>query len=81
MPNSTEHFQAPKCPECGEPLDKVEYGTCEQYEFNPKTGTYSNTDPYGGSCEQKCPRCDADLPDIFEEGVANYSPDKESNKS
>jgi len=81
LPNSIEHFQAPKCRECDEPLDKVEYDTHEQYEFNPKTGTYRNSDPYGGSCEQKCPRCDADLSRIFGEGVANYFCGKKANKS
>ncbi|WP_309492688.1 hypothetical protein [Candidatus Hecatella orcuttiae] len=63
----------PKCPECGEPLNGVYFDTSEYYVFDPSAGTYLS-DEKSGEGYTKCPKCDADLFDLFPNGPINFKP-------
>jgi len=60
----------PKCPECKKPLTIVYENVYETYEFNKKYGSYNEIG--FGSMEIRCPNCNTDLSDIFEQGVCNF---------
>ena len=67
-------IQPPKCPSCGTDLTIVEEteNTALTYRFNSETGTYEEIDLAEWS-EIECPDCEADLSDIFPDGVGNYT--------
>lgn len=71
----TIKYQPPICPSCGYKLKKVWENDYQTYIFNPKTGTYI-CEEFAGDIEIKCPECEADLTDIFEEGACNYQAKK-----
>jgi hypothetical protein len=66
-------FQVPTCPDCGEPLNRVEINETLTGIFNPKTGKYRED----GELETKCMQCSADLYEVFPDGPCNFSAEEE----
>ncbi len=60
----------PVCPHCGEPLKTVNWTAYEDYELNEETGEYTLK---AESRESTCPKCEADLSEIFPDGPINYN--------
>ncbi len=60
------------CDKCGNPLESVGYHTYSQWTFNPETGAYQNTNPWGGTADVKCSHCENDVGEHFPEGPVNY---------
>jgi len=59
----------PRCPYCKKRLKKVRENGNSLYIFDSAEGTYKLND---GELEPYCPDCDAELFDIFPDGVCNY---------
>lgn len=59
----------PRCPYCKERLEKVHEDAHSTYVFDSASGTYKFDD---GESEPYCPHCDAELYDVFPDGVCNY---------
>ena len=66
-----KNYNPPECPCCGIPLYTVSEELYEAYRFNPETGEYElevNT----SVLVVRCPSCEADLSEFFEEGACNF---------
>ena len=63
-------FEPPKCPNCGVSLFRVLETNYIVYKFHSTTGRYEEVD---GEAKVKCSECQADLYDVFPNGVCNYS--------
>jgi len=63
-------LKPPRCPFCEKPLEVVWETDYESYVFNPKLGTYELSE--NGELEVSCPNCNANLRDVFPDGVCNY---------
>jgi len=64
--------EPPKCPNCKKPLFEVwetEYST---WVWNSKKGKYEE-DIFDAEIVIRCPYCDTDISDFFEDGVCNFS--------
>jgi len=64
-------MEAPKCPSCEKVLTIVWENTHIDYKWLPKKGFYAE-DTYTGDLENRCPNCEADLSEVFPDGVCNY---------
>ena len=71
-------YNPPACPECGEPILRVEEVVSETYWFDEKTGTYTHHE-MADEIDIRHLGCGADLLDIFEHGVCNYSVGEEAS--
>ena len=60
-------MEAPKCPECGKPLERVNEDTYEIYQYD--SGRYILV---GEGINIYCPYCGADLEDLYPDGVCNW---------
>jgi uncharacterized protein with PIN domain len=67
-PKKPRKKKPPKCPNCGEPLERVAMTDYITATWNSEKGYFEEE----GSLEMRCTKCDADLSDIFPEGVCNY---------
>ena len=63
----------PRCPKCNKPLETVKEIEEEQYRYNPKTGSYTRATLFLSSLQVVCPKCGADITDLFPDGVCNYN--------
>jgi uncharacterized protein YbaR (Trm112 family) len=63
----------PKCPYCKKRLVEVLENDYKTYVFNPASRTY-RIHELKGEIEMFCPHCDAELYDVFPDGVCNYAP-------
>ena len=70
-------FELPRCPNCGANLFRVLETNYIVYKFDSTSGRYKEAD---GEAEMKCPECQADLYDIFPDGVCNYSAKSKASK-
>jgi uncharacterized protein with PIN domain len=59
----------PRCPYCKSRLEKVGEDAHSTYVFDNVSATYKFDD---GESEPYCPNCDAELFDVFPDGVCNY---------
>jgi len=73
-------MEAPKCPSCGKALDKVWENMDITYKWLPEKGFYTE-DTDSGSLENQCPNCEADLSEVFPDGVCNYFRGKDEPKA
>jgi len=69
-------YKPPVCPECGEPILRVEEVVSKTYWFDEKAGTYTHHE-MADEIEIRHLGCGADLLDTFEQGVCNYSAKEE----
>jgi uncharacterized protein with PIN domain len=67
----------PRCPYCKERLVEVHEDDHSTYVFDPSSGTYKFDD---GELESYCPHCDAELYDVFPDGVCNYTKQSKVNR-
>jgi len=72
-------YKIPKCPNCGKELKAVWENDYRTYIFNPKTGRYDESE-YRGEIETRCPECEIDVGEIFEEGACNYQAEEEKEE-
>ena len=69
-------YLPPRCPECGESLDRVDHKEDSAYDFNPVTGLYEEVLGGRGSAVDSCLSCghqlnqDEDGP--FDNGAGNF---------
>jgi uncharacterized protein with PIN domain len=63
----------PKCPHCKKRLVEVFENEYSTYIFDPASAIYK-THKWKGVIEIFCPYCDAELYDVFPDGVCNYVP-------
>jgi len=63
----------PKCPYCKKRLVEVFENEYNTYVFDPASAMYK-THKWKGEIEMFCPCCDAELYDVFPDGVCNYVP-------
>jgi uncharacterized protein with PIN domain len=63
-------YNAPQCPYCKKELLRVFETNRLIYEFDQTKGRYMETH---GEAEMRCPECNADLYNVFPDGVCNYS--------
>lgn len=63
----------PKCPHCKKRLVEVFENEYNTYVFDPASAIYK-THRWKGEIEIFCPYCDAELYDVFPDGVCNYVP-------
>jgi uncharacterized protein with PIN domain len=61
----------PKCPSCEQRLVEVFENEYNTYVFDPFSGTYKKHE-WKGEIEMFCPYCNAELYDVFRDGVCNY---------
>jgi hypothetical protein len=61
----------PKCPYCKRRLEEVLENDYSTYVFDLVSGTYKQHKSKG-VIEMFCPYCDAELYDVFPDGVCNY---------
>ena len=61
----------PTCTFCNKELDAVYENEYLVYCFDATTGTYIENDEVW-DMEMRCPYCDHNLKDVFDEGVCNY---------
>jgi len=69
MDNRTT-YEPPRCPYCGANLFRVLEANYLTYEFQTTTGRYKEVD---SEAEAKCPKCQANLYDVFPDGVCNFA--------
>jgi hypothetical protein len=61
----------PICPFCQQPLNEVFENEYNTYVFDPISGTYKEHE-WKGEIVMFCPHYNAELYDIFPDGVCNY---------
>jgi sarcosine oxidase delta subunit len=62
---------SPKCPYCRKRLAEVFENEYNTYIFDPASAMYRKHE-WKGEIEIFCPYCDAELYDVFPDGVCNY---------
>jgi uncharacterized protein with PIN domain len=62
-------YSPPKCPYCKTELLRVFETNRLIYEFSQSQGRYLEVH---GEAEMRCPVCNADLYDVFPDGVCNF---------
>jgi hypothetical protein len=63
----------PKCPYCKKRLVEVFENEYKTYIFDPVSAIYKAHE-WKGEAKIFCPYCDAELYDVFPDGVCNYLP-------
>jgi len=61
----------PICPNCKKPLKIVWEIDYSRWVWNEKEGKYEQN-IFDGELVAKCPYCNADISDLFEDGVCNF---------
>jgi len=64
-------YVIPRCPNCGYKLETVWENEYNTYAFDHETGRYKE-DWDRGEIEIRCPECETEIGDVFEEGACNY---------
>jgi hypothetical protein len=68
-------YHPPRCPTCDQELASVGEREESTFRFNEAAGFYE-ADMRADLMEAKCPNCNADVSQLFEDGVYNYQAPK-----